>query len=43
MSDGDYFTENEIPSFTQWESKNLVDKIIKGEVDTKNDPLWQES
>lgn len=43
IPDGNYFTGNEIPSFTQWESKNLIDKIIKGKMDTKNDPLWGES
>jgi len=43
LSNRDYFLEKKIPSFTQWESKNLVDKIVKGEIDTKKDKLWKES
>ncbi len=42
LSNGDYFLKKEIPSFTQWESKNLVDRIVKGEIDTKEDKLWKE-
>lgn len=43
LSDGDYFHEKDIPSYTQWESKNLVDMIITNQFDTKNDPLWSQS
>ena len=43
LSDGECLLNYNIPSFTQWESRNLVDGILKGEIDTKDDPLWQES
>jgi hypothetical protein len=43
LSNGDYFLKREIPSFTQWESKDKVDDIVKGKFDAKNDKLWRKS
>ena len=43
LADGDYFLKYNIPSFTQWESKELVEDIIVGKIDCKDDPLWKNS
>lgn len=43
LSDGDYFLGDEIPSYTQWESRELVCGIIMWEVNTQDDPLWMDS
>jgi len=29
--------------YSQWESKELVDKILKGEISAKDDPNWSKS
>jgi hypothetical protein len=29
--------------FSQWESKDLVEQILKGEISAENDPLWKNS
>lgn len=43
LRDGDYFSKYNIPSFTQWESRELIEKIINGETDCKKDPHWEKS
>ncbi|EKE26353.1 MAG: hypothetical protein ACD_4C00314G0001 [uncultured bacterium (gcode 4)] len=43
LKDWDYFLSYNIPSYTQWESKNLVDEILSWKFDTKNDSLYKES
>lgn len=43
LSDGDYFLRDEVPSYTQWESRELVGGIIRGEINTQDDPLWMDS
>jgi len=34
------FTHKNVPYFSQWESKNLVEKIVNGEMSAREDPLW---
>lgn len=34
---------HEIPYFSQWESPQLVDKILAKEISAKDDPLWKRS
>lgn len=43
LADGDYFIKYNMPIFTQWESRELVEDIIGGKIDCKNDPLWKDS
>lgn len=35
--------KREIPYFAQWESPELVDKILTKELSARNDPKWRES
>lgn len=32
-----------VPYFSQWESRELVEKIITKQIETKDDPRWRES
>lgn len=41
--DSDYFLKYNIPCFTQWESKEMIEDIINGKADCKEDPFWKES
>lgn len=43
LSNGDYFLKYNVPSFTQWESKEMIEDIIKEKIDCKKDPLWKKS
>lgn len=43
LADSDYSIKYDVPSFTQWESRELIEDIIKGKFDCKNDPLWKNS
>lgn len=43
QKDGSYFLSLKIPSFTKWESSNLVDDIRQNKISAKDDPLWKES
>lgn len=38
-----YFIHQDLPYFSQWESRDLVEKIITKQIDAKDDPHWQES
>lgn len=37
------FIHKNIPYFSQWESQELVEKIITKEIEAKDDPRWRES
>ena len=37
------FIHHELPYFSQWESRELVEKIITKQIEAKDDPRWQES
>lgn len=39
----EYFMHNNIPYFSQWESKELIKDIINKKISAKNDPLWKKS
>lgn len=37
------FIHKDIPYFSQWESRDLVEKIIKKQISAADDPHWKES
>lgn len=37
------FIHQNLPYFSQWESRDLVEKIITRQIEAKDDPRWQES
>jgi len=37
------FVHRQLPYFSQWESRELVEKIITKQLQAKDDPHWQES
>ena len=37
------FIHHDLPYFSQWESRELVEKIITKQIEAKDDPRWQES
>lgn len=43
IPNGEYFSKYNIPSFTQWESKEIIEDIINDRRDCKTDPLWKNS
>ena len=38
-----YFIISDVPYYSQWESSELVGKIIKSEISAQDDPLWKKS
>jgi len=38
-----FFIHRNVVFFSQWESKNLVDKFLKNEAEVQKDPLWKQS
>ena len=37
------FVHSNVPYFSQWESRELVEKIITKQIEAKDDPRWRES
>lgn len=37
------FVHKDVPYFSQWESRELVEKIVTGQIEAKDDPRWRES
>lgn len=37
------FIHQQLPYFSQWESRELVEKIITKQIEAKDDPRWRES
>ncbi len=37
------FVHQHLPYFSQWESRELVEKIITKQIEARDDPRWQES
>jgi hypothetical protein len=37
------FVHKNMPYFSQWESRELVEKIVTGQIEAKDDPRWRES
>jgi uncharacterized protein YvpB len=38
-----HFIHQDIPYFSQWESRELVEKIIMKQIEAKDDPRWRKS
>ena len=38
-----HFIHQKLPYFSQWESRNLVEKIVTKQIEAKDDPHWKES
>jgi uncharacterized protein YvpB len=38
-----HFIHRDIPYFSQWESRELVEKIVTNQIEAKDDPRWRES
>lgn len=38
-----HFIHQKLPYFSQWESRDLVEKIITKQIQAKDDPRWKES
>jgi hypothetical protein len=43
LPENEYLLSYKVPSYTQWESRELVEKIVKEDLSAKDDPLWQNS
>ncbi len=38
-----WYSQEDVPYFTQWESRELIPKILKGAVRAEDDPKWRDS